>query len=119
MASGEPASEGSYISMSLDSLSWAQTSAAAAGLFTARIQFSVDAWVRFSGLPAHTVILGQENVFSFGNRASSIYFQFEGFDIILFDPGVSRLYDERWHYICATFDGSMVRLYIDGDFNTG
>jgi len=36
----------SYNSMTLDALSWAQTSAKAVGLFTALVQVSVDAWPR-------------------------------------------------------------------------
>lgn len=109
----------SYNSMTLDALSWAQTSAKAVGLFTALVQVSVDAWVRFSGLPAETIVLGQNDVFSFGSRAGSVYFQFAGLPVVLSDSTQSQLHDEQWHYICATFDGSTIRLYIDGYFNTG
>ena len=116
---GDPRTDGSYISLSLDALSWAQTSAAVASLFTAQTQVSVDAWVRFNGLPANTVVIGQSGVFVFGSQGTSIYFQFADLPIVLSDLKVSKLKDDHWHYICATFDGSMIRLYIDGKFNTG
>jgi len=116
---GDPRTDGSYISLSLDSLSWAQTSAAAANLFTGQVQFSVDAWVRFNSLPANTIVLGQADVFAFGSQGSSVYFQFAGQPVILSDATQSLLKDNTWHYICATFDGAMFRLYIDGQFNTG
>jgi hypothetical protein len=119
MMLGDPRTDGSYVSMSLDALSWAQTSASVANLFTAQTQVSVDAWVRFNGLPANTVVIGQSGVFAFGSQGTSIYFQFADFPIVLSDLTVSKLQDDHWHYICTTFDGSMIRLYIDGKFNTG
>lgn len=119
MMLGDPRTDGSYISLSLDSLSWAQTSAAAAGLFSGQVQVSVDAWVRFNSLPASTIVLGQAGVFAFGSQGSSLYFQFAGQPVVLSIPTSSLLKDNNWHYICATFDGAMIRLYIDGKFNTG
>lgn len=119
MMSGDPRTDGSYISMSLDALSWAQTSAEAAGRFTGQVQVSVDAWVRFNGLPAGTIVLGQSGVFAFGSQGSAIYFEFAGLPVVLSETTQSRLQDDHWHYICTTFDGSTIRLYIDGQFNTG
>jgi len=119
MVHGDPRTDRSYISMSLDALSGAQTSPAAAGRFTGQIQFSVDAWVRFNGLSASTVVLGQNNVFSFGSQGPLVYFQFADLPAVISDVSQSQLQDDHWHYICATFDGSMIRLYIDGQFNTG
>ncbi|WP_440947633.1 LamG domain-containing protein [Methanosarcina sp. T3] len=119
MTISDPRNDGSYISMSLDALSWAETSAEAASLFTGQIQFSVDAWIRFNGLPANTAVIGKNGVFAFGSQGPSIYFQFADLPIILSDLTVSKLQDDHWHYICATFDGSAIRLYIDGQFNAG
>ncbi|MBY0578539.1 MAG: LamG domain-containing protein [Burkholderiales bacterium] len=119
MMLGDPRTDGSYVSMAVDSLSWAKTSAAAGSLFTATTQVSVDAWIRFNGLPANTAAIAQAGVFAFGSQGTSVYFQFNGLPIVLSDPTQAQLLDDHWHYICATFDGSMVRLYIDGQFNTG
>jgi len=119
MMAGDPRTDGSYISMSLDATSWAETSSAAASLFTGQVQVSVDAWVRFNGLPATTTVIGQNGVFAFGSQGQSVYFQFAGLTIVLSDRIQSHLQDDHWHYICATFDGSTIRLYIDGQFNTG
>lgn len=119
MNAGAPRTDGSYIALSLDTLSWAQTSAAAGSLFTAQTQVSVDAWVRFNGLPANTAAISQANVFAFGSQGPSVYFQFAGLPAVLSDLSLAQLQDDHWHYLCATFDGSMVRLYLDGQFNTG
>lgn len=109
----------SYVAMALDALSFAKTSSAAGNPFNATSPVSVDAWIRFSGLAANTVAIGQDGVFSFGNQGPLVYFQFNGLPQILSDPAQPTLQDDHWHYICLTFDGSMLRLYIDGQFNTG
>lgn len=31
-----------------------------------------------------------------------------------FVTGISDITDDRWHFVVATFDGTMVRLYVDG-----
>lgn len=108
-----------YVSLALDALSCAQTSSAAGRLFTATTPVSVDAWIRFNGLPANTVAIGQDGVFAFGSQGPSVYFQFNNLPIVLSDPTQAMLQDDHWHYICMTFDGAMLRLYIDGQFNTG
>lgn len=116
---GDPRTDRSYVALSLDSLSWAQTSSAAGSLFTGQVQLSVDAWIRFNGLPANAAAISQANVFSFGSQGPAVYFQFYGLPIVLSDLTQALLQDDHWHYICATFDGAMVRLYIDGQLNTG
>ncbi|WP_084579390.1 LamG domain-containing protein [Sphingomonas azotifigens] len=115
----DPRTDRSYVALALDALSSAQTSAAAGALFTATTAVSVDAWIRFNGLPANTVAIGQAGVFAFGSQGPSVYFQFNNLPIVLSDPTQDKLQDDSWHYICMTFDGAMVRLYIDGKFNTG
>lgn len=109
----------SYISMSLDALSSAQTSSRASELFNGTHPVSVDAWIRFNGLPSNTVAIGQDGVFAFGSQGPLVYFWFQNQPAILSDPKQTLLQDNHWHYICATFDGSTVRLYIDGQFNVG
>lgn len=115
----DPRTDRSYVALALDALSSAQTSAAAGALFTANKAVSVDAWVRFNGLPASTVAIGQDGVFAFGSQGPSVYFEFNNLPIVLSDLTQAQLKDDSWHYICMTFDGAMVRLYIDGQFNTG
>lgn len=119
MMLGDPRTDNSYVAMALDALSSATTSAAAGARFTATQAVSVDAWIRFNGLPANTVAIGQTGVFSFGSQGPAVYFQFGALPAILSDLTLAQLQDDTWHYICMTFDGSMVRLYIDGQFNTG
>lgn len=119
MQLNDPRTDRSYVALQLDALSSAQTSAAAGALFTGAVSVSIDAWIRFNGLPANTVALGQAGVFAFGSQGPSVYFQFNNLPIVLSDLTQARLQDDSWHYICMTFDGAMVRLYIDGQFNTG
>ena len=115
----DPRTDGSYIAVALDALSYVQTTAAAGGLFTATTAVSVDAWIRFNGLSANTAVIGQAGVFAFGSQGPSVYFQFDNLPIVLSDPSQSQLIDDHWHHVCMTFDGGMMRLYIDGAFNTG
>ncbi|MBB5747398.1 LamG domain-containing protein [Brevundimonas variabilis] len=111
--------DSSYVALALDALSSARTSAAAGNLLTGARAFSIDAWIRFNGLPAETVVIGQDGVFAFGSQGPAVYFQFGTQSVILSDLAQAQLQDDSWHYICITFDGAMVRLYIDGRFNTG
>jgi hypothetical protein len=116
---GDPRADGSYVVMGLDALSWAQTSASLGIAFDGSTPLSVDAWIRFNGLPASTAALSKQGVFSFGSQGPAVAFEFVGLGTVVSDPGQGSLRDDTWHYICATFDGSMVRLYLDGVFNTG
>ncbi len=114
----DPRADGSYLVMQLDALSWAQTSASLGIPFDGTTPLSVDAWIRFNGLPASAAALSKQGVFSFGSQGPSVAFEFVGLGVVVSDPGQGSLRDNTWHYICATFDGGMVRLYIDGIFNT-
>jgi hypothetical protein len=113
----DPRSDGSYIAVQLDAVSYAQTSADLGLPFDGSTPLSVDAYVRFNGLAANTSVIGKSAAFAFGSMANTIYFQFAGFPIVQSDPTVTQLRDNSWHYICATFDGGQIRLYIDGTFN--
>jgi hypothetical protein len=115
---GDPRTDGSYVVMQLDALSWAQTGTNLGIAFDGSTPLSVDAWIRFNGLPASAAALSQQGSFSFGSQGSSVAFEFVGIGTVLSDPSQSSLEDDTWHYICATFDGGTVRLYIDGVFNT-
>jgi hypothetical protein len=113
----DPRSDGSYVALQLDAVSYAQTSADLGLPFDGSTPLSVDAYVRFNGLAANTSVIGKSAAFAFGSMANTIYFQFAGFPIVQSDPTVTQLRDNSWHYICATFDGGQIRLYIDGTFN--
>lgn len=115
----DPRADGSYVVMGLDALSWAQTSANLGIAFDGSTPLSVDAWIRFNGLPASAAALSKQGVFSFGSQGPAVAFEFVGLGTVVSDPGQGSLRDDTWHYICATFDGSMLRLYLDGVFNTG
>jgi concanavalin A-like lectin/glucanase superfamily protein len=117
--SADPRADGSYVVMGLDALSWAQTSANLGIAFDGSTPLSVDAWIRFNGLPASTAALSKQGVFSFGSQGPAVAFEFVGLGTVVSDPGQGSLRDDTWHFVCATFDGSMIRLYLDGVFNTG
>ncbi|GEO82781.1 LamG domain-containing protein [Pararhodospirillum oryzae] len=109
----------SYNAMDLDALSSARLAPDAASRISESQPFTLDAWIRFNGLAARTTVLEQEGVFWFGSQGSLIGFHFAGGPVIVSDPAQPSLKDGRWHYLCVTFDGSMVRLYLDGQFNSG
>lgn len=115
----DPRGDGSYNALQLDALSSAQATGQLPLALNGVQPFSIDAWIRFNGLPAQATALAQQGVFAFGSQGSSVFFQVAGFPAILSDPGQSVLRDDAWHNICATFDGGTIRLYIDGLFNSG
>lgn len=117
MIVAEPRRDGSYIALQLDALSFAQTASNIGVALDGSAQFSVDAWARFNGLSAQAQLLAQPGVFSFGSMGPAVSFGFAGGPIVLSDDSVVALRDDTWHYVCATFDGTQVRLYIDGQFN--
>jgi hypothetical protein len=112
-------SDGSYNALHLDALSWAETAPSFSVALNGTAPFSIDAWIRFHGIPAASAILAQPGTFAFGSMGSALFVEVAGMPIVLSDPDQSWLTDESWHYVCATFDGGMVRLYIDGKFNSG
>lgn len=117
MKFGDPRSDGSYNALQLDALSCAQTSASVGIALDGSVPFSVDAWIRFNGLAGNATAIAKSGVFAFGNMGNAVFLQFAGIPIVLSDPNQSALKDDSWHYICASYDGSYVRLFIDGRFN--
>jgi hypothetical protein len=117
MKFGDPRSDGSYNALQLDALSYAQTSANIGIPLDGSAPLSVDAWIRFNGLSSSATAIYKNSMFEFGNRGNAVYLFFSGFPMVLSDPSQGSLNDDSWHYICATYDGSSVRLYIDGQFN--
>ncbi|HEY0149997.1 MAG TPA: LamG domain-containing protein [Allosphingosinicella sp.] len=115
---GDPRSDGSYNALQLDALSSASVSGLASTLLNGSQPFTVDAWVRFNGLPAQATIIGQNGVFAFGSAGNALFLQMGG-QTLLSNPSQGGLLDDHWHHICATFDGGMVRFYVNGLFNSG
>jgi hypothetical protein len=116
---GDPRSNGSYNVLQLDALSNVKASGPPSAALNCSTPFTVDAWVRFTGLPMQVQMLAQDGVFQFGTTGSGIYFLITGQGPVVSSSGAGALSDGHWHHICATFDGGMIRLYIDGVFNTG
>ncbi|KFA92611.1 LamG domain-containing protein [Archangium violaceum] len=110
--------DGSYIAMQLDALSSAATSADLGIPLDGSAPFSIDAWIRFNGLPPLASALSKDGAFVFGSMGNSVVFQFNGLGEVVSDANQGVLKDNSWHYICVTFDGSTLRLYLDGAFNT-
>ncbi|HEX9963862.1 MAG TPA: LamG domain-containing protein [Allosphingosinicella sp.] len=114
---GDPRTDGSYNALQLDALSSANVSGPASAALNCSAPFTLDAWIRFNGLPAQGNALAQDDVFAFGSMGSSIFFELVGVTTVQSDLGL--LSDDSWHHICATFDGAMLNLYVDGFFNSG
>jgi len=114
---GDPRSDGSYNALQLDALSWAQTSANIGIPLDGSVPFSVAAWIRFNGLAGNASAIAKAGVFAFGNMGNAVFLQVGGGPVVLSNPGQSPLSDNSWHYICATYDGNYVRLFINGQFN--
>src|SRR5438128_1813706 len=109
---------GNFTVMKVSALAHAQTSGNIGVALNGTVPFSIDAWIKFNGLCSQASILMQDSAFTFGIVGDALVFALQGFNTVQSDPGVSALDDEDWHYVCATFDGASVRLYIDGTFNT-
>ena len=106
-----------YTVMKVAANSYAQTSADLGINLNGSQAFSVDAWVRLNGLCSEDSILSKEGVFNFGLEGNQVVFAIAGYAPVHSDPKIQALDDEIWHYVCATFDGGNVRLFVDGEFN--
>jgi Concanavalin A-like lectin/glucanases superfamily len=84
---------------------------------------SISAWVRTAkqgvlqtivskrlagaaGQYGYWLRISTANVISFGVSST-------GSNVIEI-PGISRICDDRWHYVVGTFDGTLMELYVDG-----
>jgi hypothetical protein len=81
--------------------------------------FSIDAWVNLDSIPNHAKLLSKQDAFSLGVTENSVFVEISGRIFILSDPEQNVIDCTCWHHVCITFDGSMLRIYIDGDFNYG
>ncbi len=79
--------------------------------------FSIDVWIKFSGLGSDSKILSQGSAFAFGISGRQVFVQIAGFPTVDSDPEISAIDTETWHFITVTFDGSAIAIYIGGNLN--
>jgi hypothetical protein len=56
--------------------------------------------------------------FGIGTTAPQVNISNDGASVTVID-GITNICDDRWHFLCMTFDGTMVRIYVDGVFDAG
>jgi hypothetical protein len=49
-----------------------------------------------------------------GASAAQVFVSFDGTSVSINIQGSGDVEDDRWHFIVVTFDGSLLRLYVDG-----
>ncbi|PKP26450.1 MAG: hypothetical protein CVU06_03475, partial [Bacteroidetes bacterium HGW-Bacteroidetes-22] len=107
-----------YNALNLLADAYAQTNPEIGLALNGSVPFSIDAWVQFKGLGNETSILSKNGVFNLGIDGYSVICQIKGFPTVWSDSKNDPVGERDWHYICVTFDGSQLRIYIDGKFNT-
>ena len=83
---------------------------------------TVDAWVRSSDPGSYAYILSKgasactagSYAFYTGGSGGLIFYIFNGSTYVLSPNAGSAIWDGNWHHVAGTFDGSYVRLYVDG-----
>ncbi len=84
---------------------------------------TVDAWVRANGSPGNSCYIVAKGVdtcwaasYAFYTRSGGLYFYiFNPSSNYVLSPGFgTSIWDGNWHHIAGTYDGSHVRLYVDG-----
>ncbi len=106
-----------YTLLKLSANAYAQTAADIGINLDGSTPFSIDAWIKFNGLCSSASILSKQGVFDLGISGNTVIFQISGYPPVQSKPSVTALDDETWHYICVTYSGGQVRIYIDGEFN--
>lgn len=103
-----------YLSGSFAAKSYAQTVPDIGVKLNGSQAFTIEAWVKFNGLCENTQILSKQGEFSFGLNGHLVLFQFAGYPPIMTDSTSLQIATEQWHYICVSFSGSNLTIYIDG-----
>lgn len=82
---------------------------------------TVSAWVRNSGVPtsydyilAKTLDGGKASYAFYTGSSGGLYFYVSGATYRLSDNAGAGIWDGGWHHIAGTYDGSVVRLFVDG-----
>jgi hypothetical protein len=88
-------------------------------------RISVAAWVRHIGSPGsyrYVVAKGASGCFraSYGlytarNGGAAFYVSGDGFYAVSASAAARAIWDGRWHRLAGTYDGSRLRLYLDGE----
>jgi tetratricopeptide (TPR) repeat protein len=87
-------------------------------LFNLADQITVSAWINIHSVPANwTAIISKGDSawrLSTDQRKRSFQFAVTGAPFYLCVNGNTVVSAGQWHYVCGTFDGSVIRLYVDG-----
>lgn len=88
-------------------------------------RITVAAWVRHPGSPGsyrYVVAKGASGCFraSYGlytarNGGAAFYVSGDGFYAVSASAAARTIWDGRWHRLAGTYDGSRLRLYLDGE----
>jgi len=106
----------SYLTLHLSAFAHAETAADLPVKLDGSQPFSIDGWVRLSGLCASASIFRKAGVFDFGVAGEALTLSINGYPTVYSDTA-DPLTENEWRYVCATFAGGQARLYIDGNFN--
>lgn len=82
---------------------------------------TVDAWVR-AGSPGNNSYIVTKGVDTCRAASYALYtsgggltfYVFDGGDVVRSPNAGTGIWDNQWHHVAGTFDGSSVRLYVDG-----
>lgn len=85
--------------------------------------FTFSAWIKTSGLGTGQTVNGIVSLTYgtrfCGNSAGNIYIHFSSTSIGSYSITSSgiNINDNMWHHVCVTYDGDILKLYIDGVLN--
>ena len=80
-------------------------------------RFTTEAWLRTSASTGDRWALYRQGAFGLGTRNGKGVFFLSTSASCCSGPevvGTSGIADNKWHHVAATYDGSTVRLYVDG-----
>ncbi len=84
-------------------------------------EVTVSAWVRNDGAPtsydyilAKTLDGGKASYALYTGGSRGLFFYASGATYHLSDDAGTGIWDGSWHHIAGTYDGSLVRLFVDG-----
>lgn len=106
-----------YYQVTLSAEAYVETASTVGVKLDGSEPFSIDVWIKFSGLGSDSNILSQGSAFAFGISDDQVFVQIAGFSTVDSDPAISAIDTESWHFITVTFDGFAIAIYIDGNLN--
>ncbi|WP_339746385.1 LamG domain-containing protein [uncultured Maricaulis sp.] len=112
-----PLNPAQYIQLQLSAFANAQTSDQMPMAMDGSQPFSVDAWIKLGGLCANASIFCKDGVFDFGLTGQALHVAIDGYPAVYSDISKNALSEDEWRYVCVTYSGGQVRLFIDGEFN--